>query len=182
MAAPRRNGIRCEACNKEVKVCPHCKARLHPDTAFSRWMRYLDYPNSNSQASNHNLDYVWFRYYDNWFITIEEKTHGKEYDLEKRGDVSQIQSHGLIKQMLSAASGGLYDISFADWSRTNEQVFYKGHYVITFENTTPDDGWMKINGEAHSRYDLRYLLWRGVLKYDITEGDLYVGGIPGMFT
>ncbi len=105
MTSQRRNGIKCAKCKDEIKFCPNCGNEMYPDTAFSRWLRALPYPLNGNECSNQNLDYIWFRFYQNWFITIEEKISGKEYNPDSKSDNSQIQSHGLIKQMLIFASG-----------------------------------------------------------------------------
>ena len=136
-----------------------------PDTAFSRWLRSLPKPNNGKTTSNHNLDFIWLKFYDGWFITVEEKIKGKNYDLNNPSDLSQIQSHSLIEQMLNFASGNKFDISFGSNGR-NEPVEYKGHFVIIFQNTNPDDSkWIKINGEEHTKGELLYLLTFGELLH-----------------
>ena len=170
MTSKRRFGVECSCGQKNIK-CPQCNKLLAVDTKFSQWIRQLPFPNDGSQASAQNLDYIWFRFYDDWFITIEEKTNGKEYKSSK-SDYSQQQSHNLIKQMLEQSSDNLFDISFGNWKRESK-VSYHGHYLIVFEKTNPDDSnWIKINGNFHSKFDLLILLQFGALinlKNEIRE-------------
>lgn len=159
---PRRNPIKCNNCKREFYHCSGCGKEIFPDTNFSRWLRNLPSPLDGNQCSSQNLDYIWFSFYQNWFITVEEKTNGKEYS-DSASDRSQIQSHGLIRQMLSFASGNTFDISFN--SERIEKIEYRGHYVIGFDKTCPSDSKsIKINKEEYTVLELIYLLRTGVLK------------------
>ncbi len=163
MTSERRFGIDCYECGERNIQCPNCNTLLRQDTKYSLWLRNLPYPFNGRLCSAQNLDYVWLRFYDNWFITMEEKTNSKEYNLNNRSDLSQIQSHGLLNQMLTFASGNEFDISFGTTKRI-ERVTYNGHYLIIFEKTNPDDSdWIKINGKEHTREDLLHLLENGYL-------------------
>lgn len=163
MTSKRRFNVDCLECGRRNIKCPNCNNNLKSDTKFSRWLRGLPYPNSGNQTSAQNLDYIWFKFRDGWFITIEEKTNGKEYNPTNKSDLSQIQSHGLIRQMLDASSNKEYDISFGNWKR-NEKIEYRGHYLIVFEKTNPDDStWIKINGHLCNKKNLLWLLQYGIL-------------------
>ncbi len=160
MTAKRRHGIK----------CPNCESEIRTDTQFSQWIRNLEYPLNGARCSCHNLDYVWFPYYDNWFITIEEKIKGKKYNPLNKSDLSQIQIHQLIRQMLEFASGNKFDISFGGRKRV-EKIDYRGHYLITFENNDPDNSkWIEINKKPANKYILVTLLRFGILMDQATLG------------
>lgn len=141
MTTPMRNGV----------ACPECGTSVATQTAFSDWLRSLPFPLDSKRISNHNLDYIWHNYPDGWFITIEEKCYGGESSFAQR------DTHGLVAQLLKVASGA--ECLTARGQR--RRIDYRGHYVIRFECTTPDDGWMEINGERSTRDDLVVLLTYG---------------------
>lgn len=163
MTTKRKIPIKCNNCGRVFHYCSACGSEIFPDTAFSRWIRNLPSPLDGQQCSNQNLDYIWFSFRQNWFITIEEKTNGKEYS-SNPSDLSQIQSHNLISQMLSFASGNTFNISFGNSERI-EKVEYRGHYVVGFDKTCPSDSKsIKINKEEYTTLELIHLLRTGVLK------------------
>lgn len=108
-------------------------------TPFSNWLRALPAPLDSSTVSNQNLDYVWHDYRTNRLLTIEEKRH------RGASAPAQTDTHGVVAQMLHAASG-----MFVQTMRGLRPVEYVGHYVIRFENTSPDDGRLWINGTETS--------------------------------
>lgn len=118
-------------------------------TEFGLWIRnqpVLGSVNFDCQ----NLDYIWFAYRDGWLITIEEKRYNGKSSL------AQNDTHNLIKQMLEFASGQEYQTL-----RGKRSIHYKGHYLIQFENTNPEDGWIKINGEIVTKNELTLFLYSG---------------------
>ena len=119
-------------------------------TPFSHWLRALPDPLSSRVISNQNLDYIWHNYRESWLITIEEKRHG--------GSVppAQQDTHYIIEQMLTASSG-----LRVQTLRGIRPIEYRGHYVIRFENTTPDDGRIWINDTQATKHDLLRLLSGG---------------------
>ena len=108
-------------------------------TPFSDWLRGLPEPLDSSRISNQNLDYIWHDYRTNQLLTIEEKRH------RGASRPAQTDTHGVVAQMLRAASG-----MTVTTLRGDRPVSYLGHYVIRFELTTPDDGKMWINGNELS--------------------------------
>lgn len=125
-------------------------------TQFGTWLRtqHQELIGSN-QFSAQNLDYIWHNYRDGWFITIEEKRW------RKASDKAQLDTHGIVAQMLKAASG--IPVQTMRGVRPAE---YKGHYVIVFENTTPDDGWVNVNHKRVDKNDILKLLMTGKIEND----------------
>ena len=120
-------------------------------TQFGNWLRTQYQREIGSQNfSAQNLDYIWHNYREGWFILIEEKRY------KRMQDNSQKDTHGILSQLLSIASG-----SKVFTMRGQKGVEYRGYYLIVFENTTPDDGWMNINGQRADIVGLLRLLQTG---------------------
>lgn len=122
---------------------------------FSLWIRGLAAPLNSSNFDCQNLDYVWFAYRQGWLITIEEKRFGA------RSTEAQNDTHNIIRQLLAAASG-----TTVKTLRGKRPIEYRGHFVISFEETTPDDSaWVRINGVEydHPSEVIKTLLWTGKL-------------------
>lgn len=121
---------------------------------FSQWLRALPSPYSSVCFDNENLDYIWFQYRAGWFITIEEKRMGAICT------AAQKDTHGIVAQMLTTASG-----SNCETMRGNRPIEYRGHFVIRFSHTTPDDSdWITINGEPATKDMVMRLLGIGSIK------------------
>lgn len=114
--------------------CPNCGTEIERTTAFSRWLRGLPSPHDSRNFSNQNLDYIWHNYREHWFITIEEKIRGggDKYSLSAQ---AQQDTHGIVAQLLKHGDGRLVDTLF----RGKRAVRYRGHYLVAFQNETPDD-------------------------------------------
>lgn len=128
---------------------------IHTDTMtpYSLWLRQLARPLDSSVFSNHNLDYVWHNYRENWLLLMEEKRFGATCT------PSQRDTHGVVDQMLSYASG-----MTVNTLRGRRMVEYRGYYLVQFSATTPDDSeWIRINGTNCTRSDLIGLLRTGYL-------------------
>ena len=124
---------------------------------FSNWLRSLPAPYDSSSVSLHNLDYIWHYYREDWFITIEEKQHGAHCTGAQR------DTHAIVYQLLKLGSD-LKRTVLSTMRGVKKQVEYRGHYVIRFENTTPDDSeWIEINKEKRNKDDLMMLLRTGQL-------------------
>lgn len=123
-------------------------------TQFGTWLRtqHQELIGSN-QFSAQNLDYIWHNYRDGWFITIEEKRW------RKASDKAQLDTHGIVAQMLKASNG--IPVQTMRGVRPAE---YKGHYVIVFENTTPADGWVNVNHQRVTEQELIKLLTTGKIE------------------
>ncbi len=140
-------------------ICPYCGGEVPISTPFSLWLRRLPYPYTSAVYDNQNLDYIWHCYGHDWFITMEEKRYGG------KSSFAQEDTHGMIAQMLAYASGQATVLTKRGYTRRKE---YRGHYVITFEQTTPDDSkWILINGIKTNKQGLMALLHTGrVLEAD----------------
>jgi len=116
-------------------TCPNCGAKVPTMTPFSDWLRSLEHPLNSQIISLHNLDYIWHNYRKHWLITIEEKRYGGQ------STAAQRDTHGIVAQLLTIASGSMVSTYY----RGRQSIEYRGHYIITFQNTTPDDSdWIKI--------------------------------------
>jgi len=126
-------------------VCPGCGSAVPRFTPFSDWLRKLDAPLNSATISNHNLDFIWHNYRENWLITIEEKQYGGEVRF------AQADTHGILRQMLERASNGVYQNARGRWV----QIAYRGHYVVSFQQTTPNNSdYVCINDVMYARpYD-----------------------------
>lgn len=107
-------------------------------TPFSNWIRKVMDDSKNYDVEN--LDFIRFHYRDGWFVTIEEKRYGAQ------PKPAQADTHNIVAQMLKIASG-----SKVKTMRGVRPIVYKGHFVVSFEKTTPDDSqWVKINGKKYT--------------------------------
>jgi len=139
------------------KTCPHCGATVSLMTAFSEWLRALPAPYDSRTIDNEDLDFIWFNYHEGWFVTLEEKCNGA------RSSPAQQDTHGIIEQLLRLSSGArVYTL------RGTRPIDYRGHYVLVFEHSTPDDSqWIKINGALATKRDLMDLLRTGSLPLPV---------------
>ncbi|MFH0902264.1 MAG: hypothetical protein V2A73_16660 [Pseudomonadota bacterium] len=133
--------------------CPHCGGEVPISTPFSLWLRALPEPHTSRRFDNQNLDYIWHCYRDHWLITLEEKRYGGQCT------DAQDDTHGIVAQMLTTASG-----TRVRTMRGVRSKAYRGHYVVRFEKTTPDDStWITVNGVFVTKADLLLLLLTGQL-------------------
>ena len=123
-------------------------------TEFGLWLRRQHQQMIGSHTySAQNLDYIWHNYKQNWLITIEEKRYGS------RCTFAQRDTHGIVAQMLEMASG----TQCRNERGQLVKVEYRGHYVIVFSNTNPEDGAIRINNQPATTDDLLRLLTTGCL-------------------
>lgn len=142
-------------------TCPKCGSQVQRSSNFSEWLRQLPPPWDSREGgfSNHNLDFIWHNYKERWVITIEEKTRGGTVSY------SQEHTHAVIAAMLEAASGQYLNIRYAG-KIEHRPVEYRGHYVVRFQNTTPDDsGWITINDQIVTRQEVLEWLRTGSLSH-----------------
>lgn len=141
--------------------CPKCGTAVERSTTFSLWLRDLPYPYTSQNFSNQNLDYIWHNYREHWFITIEEKTRGGS-DPDNPSAMAQRDTHGIVEQMLKHADGSKVQTLF----RGQRAMRYRGHYLVVFQNTSPDDSaWVTINDLFVTRSEFMDWLRRGVLGH-----------------
>lgn len=144
MTRSNQGSVKCWHCN-EVVHCRKCHNSVLSGTQFGFWLRGCQLTSGAGYAA-HNLDYIWHQFRDDWFITIEEKRYGGE------STESQQDTHSIVVRFLQFASDNIEEIfvGFAN-RRRRAKVEYRGHYVIVFENTTPDDSsWVKINNKEYN--------------------------------
>ena len=99
-------------------------------TEFGIWLRQQKEIDSGIGFSTTNIDYLWFNYKNKKWMLIEEKRHGR------LPSFYQVEMYMLIDQ-----------VKLIDKS-------YKGFHVLTFENTTPDDGGIYLDGKFVTTDDL----------------------------
>lgn len=156
MTKVRTYSGRCPNCGTYPALCAQCGSKTTGSTHFSDWLRELKSPLNSAYYDCQNLDYIWFQYREGWFITIEEKMLGL------RCNKNQKDTHGIVSQLLRIGSETGRVIKTL---RGMRHVEYRGHYEITFEQTTPDDSqWVLINGLRYSPEIVCYLLRTGNLK------------------
>lgn len=136
MTARFRNPSKCKHCS-EVLFCPKCGKEHTATTKFSDWIRSV--LNDSGTYDVQNLDFIRFHYRDGWLITVEEKQYGYQ------SSEAQRDTHNIVAQLLFVASGS----KVKTW-RGVRPIYYKGHYVIAFEKTNPEDSqWVRINGKLY---------------------------------
>lgn len=135
-------------------------------TEFGLWLRQLPAPLTSVNISCQNLDYIWHNYQQSWLITIEEKRY------DGVSSYAQIDTHNIIRQMLEKASGCMVSTA-----RNDRRIEYRGHYIIRFSSTNPDDGEIEINGVKVTKEELIHLLTfgtcystHGIIKDIIEKG------------
>lgn len=144
MVAKANHNKTCNQCGSDL-VCPECGVPSKRGTPFSNWIR-----STEIEASCHDIDFVWHNYRENWFMTLEEKTHlGKM-------SFSQRDTQGIVFQMLRASSGREC-LTARGWN----PIEYRGHHIITFENTDPSNGSIWIDGSTVTEEELIYFLETG---------------------
>jgi len=156
---PAKYDVTCNQCDVPLQ-CPQCAATQKNGTPFSLWLRSTPEGTDNGKnfdsryVSNHNLDFIWHNYKEHWFMLIEEKRFGAIPSTDAQRD-----THGMLHQMLVAASG--HKVTTV-W-RGVRPIQYIGYYKIVFEKTTPDDSdWIRINYELVTREQLIKFLQLGL--------------------
>ena len=110
------------------------KRRDSHSTEFGLWLREQKQIDSALGYVASNIDYIWKNYKTGEWLIIEEKRHG--------GKVKFYQQK--IFDTLDAVS--------------KNDPLYRGFYIIIFENTSPDDGSITINGKPSDKKHLMDLL------------------------
>lgn len=114
-------------------------------TPFGLWMRKQNEIDSRRCGlSIQNLDYVIHRYSFpscEAVMLVEEKTHSGKQSYAQRS------THGLIDQALRLADRKMVKTSRGQM----KELRYCGYHILTFENTTPDNGRMWWDGQLIDR-------------------------------
>lgn len=108
--------------------------RDNHSTEFGLWLRQQKDIDSKLGFTATNLDYIWRNYKSGKWMLIEEKRKGKDAPFYQ-------------KQMFAV----LHKAALNDPN-------YIGFYFIQFENTSPDDGKIWINGKEATKELLTKLL------------------------
>ena len=77
-----------------------------------------------------NLDFVWSNYLTGEWMLLEEKRYGRAMTRSQAGQFEQVD-----------------DVCKFDMN-------YKGFHLITFENTSPDDGWIRVDTKKCTKEEL----------------------------
>ena len=103
-------------------------------TEFGLWLRKQRCIDSRLGYVATNLDYIWSNYKTGLWMLLEEKRFNAKltFSQEKQFEV-------------------LHNIAVGD-------INYKGFHLITFENTSPDDGNIKFNNNHITVYELMKFL------------------------
>jgi hypothetical protein len=153
MTKGRTYSGRCPNCGAYPALCAECGGKTTGSTPFSDWLRKLKRPLSSVYYDCQNLDYIWFQYRQGWFITIEEKMLGLHCNRNQK------DTHGVVVQLLEIGSETKQAI---ETMRGKRMIEYRGHYELTFENTTPDNSeWLSINSVRYPPNAIYTLLSTG---------------------
>jgi len=113
--------------------------RDNNSTEFGIWLRNQKELDSSLGFTATNIDYVWRNYKTGEWMLIEEKRY--------KGEPKFYQTE--IFKMLD------------NILKINNK--YKGFHVIVFENTSPDDGWIKIDNNIKTKNELiEFLRFKGL--------------------
>lgn len=118
---------------------------IYSKSAFSEWIR--KYGPSSKETEDaidiEDVDFVIFNYLTGDLRTIEAK--------ERSGKVRMPQedTHNVLRQLLMLSSGATVNTK-----RGLRAIKYHGHHLIQFQNSTPDDGWIKLDGKYVSKEEL----------------------------
>lgn len=154
----------CHRCGGDA-ICKECGKVVFGATSFSLWLRELKGILSSRRITNQNLDYIWYNYRQHWFLTLEEKRYGG------RCTSTQRTTHRIVAQMLDIASGSKVDVRCFRHTPKLRRVEYRGHYIVRFSETSPEDSKRIIvssNGEERdvSKNQLKAFLASGRLRTD----------------
>lgn len=98
------------------RKCPSCGSIVNMSTDFGLWLRVQECIDSKYGFVVTDVDYIWRNYKTSEWMTIEEKTYGKE----------------LTRSQMELL--GCYDLYLRKSSH------YRGSFAVKFEKTTPDNG------------------------------------------
>ena len=98
------------------------QSRSKEATEFSEWLRNQREIDSSLGFVASDIDYMWRNYRNNQWMLIEEKRRGVQVKFPQTETIKII--HNACKS----------------------DINYKGFHVIVFENTSPDDGRIYLDG------------------------------------
>lgn len=103
---------------------------LHGSTEFGLWLRNQEQIDSNKGYICSNLDYCWHNNRNGHWLLIEEKRHNSS-----------------IKPWQKAM------FEFIDKACKSDKN-YRGFHTLVFENTSPDDGHVWLDGVLTTKVEL----------------------------
>jgi hypothetical protein len=104
--------------------------RDNHSTEFGNWLRVQDEIDSKRGFVATNVDYIWKNYKTGKWMIIEEKRYKAEVKFYQRK----------IFDTLDAVS--------------QNDPHYKGMFILVFENASPDDGRIWLDGKEITKTDL----------------------------
>lgn len=120
-------------------------------TEFGVWVRKQPELDSRRYGIDaENLDYIWHDYVNGHIMLLEEKRYGGQ------PTYAQKDTHGIVDQALEFACE--HDLFTRVNPKRPRVIQYHGYHVIRFENTSPDDGWVEIDGERVTSEQLKRFL------------------------
>jgi len=99
-------------------------------TEFGLWLRNQKEIDSHLGYVATNIDFVWRNYKTNLWMFIEEKRHGAHIKQW------QVQIFNMLDK----------------YARNDPN--YRGFHYVIFENTGPDDGYIRLDGEIVTKEEL----------------------------
>lgn len=121
------------------------EVQVYSKTEFSEWIRdngpsSLD---SRDAVDIEDIDFVLFSYLTGEIMTLEVKERGA---LPR---MAQKDTQNVLRQLLQLSSPATVQTI-----RGVRKINYRGHHLIQLQNTTPDNGWVKLDGRKVSRNEL----------------------------
>lgn len=123
--------------------------QIYAKSAFSAWLKKYG-PTSEEDGDAidiEDIDFVIFNYLTGDLMTIEVKERGGTVRM------AQADTHNILRQLLMLSSGATVHTK-----RGIRPIKYHGHHLIQFQNSTPDDGWIKLDGKTITKEQLLIFL------------------------
>jgi len=130
---------------------------VYSKSAFSKWLYEEVWPWLEGTTDIEDIDFVIFNYMTGDLMTLETK--------ERKGVMGSAQrdTHNVLRQLLMLSSGATVHTK-----RGVRPIKYHGHHLLQFQNSTPDDGWVKLDGKYITKEQLITFLCFG-RHYDKKE-------------
>ncbi len=135
------------------------------DTPFGKWLRFhLELDSRTYGLDIQNIDYTPFLYKIGGLLILEEKCKYITFP-----DFNQRDTHSVIDQMCRFAS------THPDFRAKRliqgrpEKITYRGYHLVQFENTSPDNGGIRLNGMPITKDTLILFLrgkWEPFVQYE----------------
>lgn len=108
-------------------------------TEFGLWLRQQADIDSKLGYIATNIDYMWNNYKSHEWMLIEEKRYGSQV---------KYPQDGMFKTIHNAC---------------RSDPNYRGFHFLVFEKTSPDDGWIKLDGKLISKEQLiKFLQFKSI--------------------